>query len=184
MENANPVSRRRQGWLGAMLTVLLLTVGCGNREAKPVAVEPIGTYFPIELGGRTVQLQFALTASEMQQGLMGRRDLLSAQGMIFVYRDPQQMGFWMHNTPTPLDIGFFTTDGILREVYPMYPFDENTVRSRRTDLLLAVEMPQGWFQAAGVKPGATLDLQAVAAAVKARGHDVRRFHGLAEFAEE
>lgn len=170
-------------WAASLIAVVLLTAACGNREVEPVVQKSVRDYFPIDLGERTVRLQFAIAAGEMQQGLMGRRDLESSQGMIFVYRSPQQMSFWMHNTPTPLDIGFFTGDGVLREVYRMFPFDENTVRSRREDLVLAVELPQGWFDAAGVKPGAKIDLAAVAKAVMERGYDVRQFHGLSALAE-
>jgi hypothetical protein len=89
--------------------------------------------------------------------------------MLFVYAKPQRMSFWMRNTPSPLDIGFFTADGILREVYPMYPFDETPVMSRNRAVLFALEMKQGWFEFSGVKPGAQLDLKALAVALRARG---------------
>ena len=95
--------------------------------------------------------------------------------MIFVYPRAQSLSFWMRNTPTPLDIGFFTADGELREIYPLHPFDETPVPSRRKDLQFAVELNQGWFQANQVKPGDKLDLAAVAAALKARGFPPRAF---------
>ena len=72
-------------------------------------------------------------------------------------------------TPTPLDIGFFRSDGMLAEIYALHPFDEKTVSSRGSELRFALEMNQGWYQANGVKPGAQLDLKALAAALKARG---------------
>jgi hypothetical protein len=89
------------------------------------------------------------------------------------------MGFWMRNTPTPLDIGFFNRQGMLEEIYALHPFDESTVQSRSTALSFALEMNQGWFREHGVKPGAQLDLKALAAALKARGFEPRRF-GLEE----
>jgi uncharacterized membrane protein (UPF0127 family) len=81
----------------------------------------------------------------------------------------------MRNTPTPLDIGFFRADGSLAEVYPLHPFDETRVASRAEDLQFAVELNQGWFRANGVRPGSRLDLDAVRAALRARGFEPRRY---------
>ena len=36
-------------------------------------------------------------------------------------------------------------------------------------------MPQGWYAANGVQPGAQVDMKAVADAVKARGFDPAKF---------
>lgn len=174
MKNANPVSWAAR-WCWVLALALALS-GCGQAQpAAESAPKSVGDYFPVKLGEQTVQLQFAVTGAEMQRGLMERRDLKPEQGMIFVYPRAQGLSFWMRNTPTPLDIGFFTADGELREIYPLHPFDETPVASRRKDLQYAVEMNQGWFKANNVKPGAKLDLAAVAAALKARGFPPRAF---------
>lgn len=155
--------------------------GCGDRAAATAqAPEPktVADTFPIAIGGRAASLQVAVLPREQERGLMERTDLGPDEGMIFVDAYPQQMNFWMHDTPTPLDIGFFTPDGVLAEVYPLLPFDERTVSSISRNLQFAVEMNRGWYAAHGVRPGATLDLKALAAALKARGFDPRHF-GLA-----
>jgi uncharacterized membrane protein (UPF0127 family) len=85
------------------------------------------------------------------------------------------MSFWMRNTPTPLDIGFFDRSGKLVEIYPLHPFDETGVQSRSTELLIALETNQGWFRENGIKPGAQLDMKALAAALEARGFKPDRF---------
>jgi len=145
--------------------------GCGKKSEAPKTetYKPASAFFPIKVGDRTVQMQLAVLPEEMQRGLMGRRDLGADQGMIFVYQKPERMSFYMRNTPTPLDIGYFTADGRLHEVYPMYPFDENTISSRSEVIQLALEMNQGWYKANDVKTGAQLDLKALAAALDARG---------------
>ncbi len=122
-----------------------------------------------------VQMQLAVLDGEMQHGLMGRRDLGADQGMIFVYQKPERMNFYMRNTPTPLDIGYFKADGRLQEVYPMYPYDEKTVSSRSDAIQFCLEMNQGWYVANGVRTGAQLDLKALAAALKARGFELAAF---------
>lgn len=120
-------------------------------------------------------MQLAVRPVEMQRGLMERRDLGTDDGMIFLYDKPQQMTFWMRNTPTPLDIGFFKSDGTLDEVLAMHPFDEKTVSSHSRELRFALEMNQGWYRANGIKPGAKLDLKALAEALKARGFVPSRY---------
>lgn len=150
---------------------LVPLAGCGKKEMveKPKVYKTISDYFAIQVGDRTVQMQLAVLPFEMQQGLMGRRDLGPDQGMIFVYQRPERMGFYMRNTPTPLDIGYFDASGRLREVYPMHPYDERTVNSRSEAIQFALEMNQSWYKANGVKTDAQLDLKALAAAMEARG---------------
>lgn len=153
---------------------LLLAAGCGSKAPAPEATpKSVTDYFPIKVGDRTVRMQLAVLAHEMERGLMERTDLGPDDGMIFVYRSTQGMSFWMHDTPTPLDIGFFTADGTLAEIYPMLPYDDKTVSSRSRDLKFALEMNLHWYRDNGVKPGAKLDLQALAAALKARDFEPR-----------
>jgi uncharacterized protein len=174
VKNANPVSFLWR--MAVVLTVLSLTAGCGRGDAMRTttaasAVKPATEFFEIAVGGKPVRMQLAVKPREMERGLMERRDLGADDGMIFVYAGVQQMSFWMRNTPTPLDIGFFTADGVLREVYPLNPYDESPVRSVGEELKFALEVNQGWFVKNGVKPGAQLDLKALSAALKARGFE-------------
>ncbi|AWI10502.1 hypothetical protein CKA38_04010 [Ereboglobus luteus] len=162
---------------------LFLATSCkdGKTAAAPKAIKSASEYFTISVGDQPVRMQLAVeqpnNMRELSRGLMGRRDLAEDQGMIFVYQYPQRMGFYMRNTPLPLDIGFFTKDGVLREVRQMFPFDETSVTSARTDIHYALEMNQGWFERHGVKPapsmtsdaGAKLDLKALGEALEARG---------------
>jgi uncharacterized membrane protein (UPF0127 family) len=170
-----PVSRLLGG-LAVALAAPLFPAGCSAEKPAVVAApKSLTEFFPIKVGGKTVRMQLAVLEPEMQRGLMERRDLGRDDGMIFVYPKPQQMSFWMHNTPTPLDIGFFDDGGMLEEIYQMHPFDETTVRSRSTRLLFALEMNQDWYRDNGLKPGAQLDMKALLAALKARGFEPRKF---------
>ncbi len=140
----------------------------------PAELKTVADRFPIAVGDKTVMMQLAVLPSELERGLMQRRDLGPDDGMIFVFAAPQRLSFWMRNTPTPLDIGYFTPEGELAEVYPMFPYDERSVSSRGSRLQLALEMNQGWFSSRGVRPGAKLDLKALGAALRARGLDSRK----------
>lgn len=165
--------------LAALAVATLGVAACAKEkpgaDAAPVGAKSVADFFPIMVGDRTVRMQLAVRPAEMERGLMGRRDLGRDDGMIFVYERPQRMSFWMKNTPTALDIGFFDADGVLREIYPLYPFDERSVSSRGEELKFALEMNQGWYAANGVKPGARLDLRALGMAMKERGFEPRRF---------
>lgn len=154
-----------------LTATLSMVTGCGRSDAprEQTAVKTVADFFVIQVGDKPVKMQLAVKPREMEHGLMERTDLKPDEGMLFVYAGTQQMSFWMRNTPTPLDIGFFTTDGTLKEVYQMQPYDETPVQSRSNELKFALEMNQGWFVKNQVKPGAKLDLKALSAALKARG---------------
>lgn len=157
-----------------VLAVLALgCTGCGNGPPSSDRPPPADsqTWFPLRVGEVELQVQLAMQPEEMRRGLMHRSSLGPEQGMVFLYRRPQPMSFWMRNTFLPLDIGFFTPDGTLREVYRMYPRDENSVVARRRDLQFALETNQGWFSRHGLRPGVVLDLASLARAVQARGAD-------------
>jgi len=155
---------------------LLLVAGvfglgaCGGDDSEAGAAAPktAADWFAIPVGGESLRVQLAVTPSEMQRGLMERRDLAEDEGMLFVFAQPDQMSFWMRNTPLSLDIGYFDSAGVLREVYALHPFDERAVRSRSTRLQFALEVNRGWFKAHGLAPGAQLDLAALAAALRER----------------
>lgn len=161
---------------------MCLAIGVSGQsevKAAPAAPKTVHDYFEVTLGDKVLRLQFAVTMPEMQRGLMYRESIQANEGMIFIYEKPQAMSFWMQNTPLPLHIGFFDAAGVLKEYYPLFPHDENTVKSRGTNLQFAVEVQQGWFRENKVLGGAKLDLKAVIAALKARGFDPKKY-GLAD----
>ncbi|MCU0792707.1 MAG: DUF192 domain-containing protein [Opitutaceae bacterium] len=173
-----------------LLSAALVLAGCakgGEGAGAAAAARPktkvatgaeakgVDAWFPLTVGGKALRVQVAVLEAEQQRGLMGRKDLGPDDGMVFVYPAPQQMSFWMRNTPTPLDIGFFREDGTLGEVYPLYPYDETPVRSSGLDYTLALETNQGWFAKHGLKPGAKVDLGQLADALRARGFRPERY---------
>lgn len=178
MKNANPVSSSLRV---AVVASALLFSACGQAEpagGKPAAVKEaksVADWFTISVGGKALRMQVAVRPKELERGLMERRDLGQDDAMVFVFERPQSMSFWMRNTPTPLDIAYFSPEGALVEYYPAYPFDEKSVPSRSQRLQFVVETNQGWFRANGVKPGARLDMKALSAALTARGFDPRKY---------
>ncbi|MDX2108730.1 MAG: DUF192 domain-containing protein [Verrucomicrobiota bacterium] len=134
-----------------------------------IATASVADYLSLQIDSTTVKAQIAVLASERQQGLMYRESLPEDSGMLFVFDKAQPLSFYMRNTRIPLDIGYFTADGVLREVYQMYPGDENSVKSRNTAIQFALEMNQGWFARKGLRPGAKLDMAVLAGLLRKRG---------------
>ena len=153
----------------AFASVVLLT-GCGRAEpVKATTYQTVDDRFAIHVGTRMVQMQVAALPAEVEKGLMFRQTMGADEGMLFIFPVPQHQSFWMRNTTLPLDIGYFDASGELKEIYPMYPHDEKSVASHSRSIQFCLEMNQGWFKQAGVRPGAKLDLKAVAEALRARG---------------
>jgi uncharacterized protein len=175
VQNANPVSRGP--WAAASALLALAVAGCGSGKAPDPVSPPksISERFTIGVGGHPARLQVAVLQSEQEHGLMQRRDLGRDEGMIFVDPRPRALSFWMRNTPEPLDLGYLSHDGVIEEIYGLLPYDERPVSSHGDQLQYALEMPQGWFAANGIRPGSRVDMKAVGAALKARGFNLAKF---------
>lgn len=107
----------------------------------------------LTIGDVTMTAEVADDPDEKTVGLMGRKELEEGDGMLFVFSQPQPMGFWMKDTLIPLSIAYINGEGIIREIHDMQPLDENGVSSVFQDLVYALEVPQGWFAKNGVLAG-------------------------------
>jgi hypothetical protein len=92
-------------------------------------------------------------SDERITGLMGRTELAEGTGMLFVFREPQALGFWMRDTLVPLSIAYINATGIIREIHDLRPLEEAPAHSTFRDLSYALEVPQGWFQRNKILPG-------------------------------
>ena len=101
--------------------------------------------------------EIARTPAQMQQGYMYRKEVKDGEAMLFIYERDEILSFWMKNTLVPLSIAYITQDGRILEIYDMEPGNLNSVRSSRS-ARYALEVPQGWFNRAGIGPGDRLDL--------------------------
>jgi len=125
--------------------------------------------YAIQIGEQTLQLELARTPKTRETGLMYRDSLPKGEGMIFVFENPQPQRFWMKNTRIPLDIGYFSADGRLKEVYRGRPFDLSGMPSRAKDLQFVVELYEGEFKRMGIALGSRLNLDNVKRAIAESG---------------
>jgi len=64
------------------------------------------TLRPVVSSSPCIELEVARTPQQQSWGLMGRPPLAPLRGMWFPYDQPQVLKFWMHRTPSPLDMLF------------------------------------------------------------------------------
>ena len=143
--------RKANATLLAIALVLQLAITTAAIARLPVQ-EPLPT-ITLRIGSTSVEAEVADEIDERTIGLMGRENLAEGKGMLFVFREPQAMGFWMKNTLIPLSIAYINAAGVIREIHDMQPHDETPARSAFRDLLYALEVPQGWFQKNKILPG-------------------------------
>lgn len=103
------------------------------------------------------------TAEERGRGLMGVTDLGDAEGMVFQFDTAIRGSFFMLNTPTPLSIAWFGTDGDYVESTDMDPCLEVPeggcpLYGPSREYQLALEVFRGGLPDLGVGPGARLEL--------------------------
>jgi uncharacterized membrane protein (UPF0127 family) len=152
---------RFKGWPGwiwlVSFTALFGLAGCA---AKPSQAQDIIKNFKtrelvIERSSAapvSLKVELALSEEEQAQGLMYRESLDDGWGMLFVFGRDKLASFWMKNTLIPLSIAYINSDGSILEIYDMQPEDLSLIRSSRS-VRYALEVPQGWFNKAGIRPG-------------------------------
>ena len=161
----------QKGLLLFIIPLVLLVSACDYDGVNSRTPLPLETWFPLKVGEKEIQSQIAIRAGEKERGLMFRETLQEDAGMLFVYKAPERMTYYMKNTPIPLDIGFFDGSGTLQEVHRMMPYDLNRTISNSDQIQFALEMNQGWFSRNQLYPGTKLDLVLVAEAISGRGED-------------
>jgi uncharacterized membrane protein (UPF0127 family) len=95
----------------------------------------------------------ASSEEEQQRGLM--EVPFPPPVMTFVYPAPSPNRFWMHRTPSPLDI-VFCCQGKVQEIVQGEPFSTKALGSKNSDLV--IEFPQGVCYGAGIKVGDKVSL--------------------------
>lgn len=108
-------------------------------------------------------VELAVTPSQKSMGLMERRRLADAAGMLFVYdsTQPPSAGFWMYRTRIPLDIAFLDSSGVIRAVRSMTPCPTTIAQGCPTftpdvPYRHALEVNAGFFARHGIGVGDSL----------------------------
>jgi len=124
---------------------------CGPAEAQGPEAAP--KFKKILVGKTPLRVEVVDTLEKQERGLMFRQSLPENEGMLFVYREPQELAFWMRNTFIPLDIVFVGADGIILNIHQARPLDESVLYRSAGAAKYVIETNQGWFSRHGIRPG-------------------------------
>jgi uncharacterized protein len=132
-------------------TAALLS-GC-TEQPPPGALDTVR----MTIGNRTFTLEVADTDEARTYGLMRRDSMPRNHGMIFVFPDEQERGFWMKNVRFDLDITFLDADARVVSIHRMEAYDRRSTYSDGP-AKYAIELNAGMAREAGVKVGDVLDI--------------------------
>ena len=100
-----------------------------------------------------VDVEIADTPAARELGLMYRQHLAEDAGMLFVFRQPQHLTFWMKNTEIPLDMIFARADGTVTGIAAnAEPFSEREL-SVAGDSQYVLEVNAGFARRHAIEPG-------------------------------
>jgi len=110
----------------------------------------------IEFAGVRLTVELATTPAAQEQGLSGRDSMPADHGMLFVFNQEAQWGFWMHEMRFPLDIIWFNAQRQVvfmeQDLSPCTP-TACPVYSPSVNALYVLEVNAGFVRANGVGLG-------------------------------
>lgn len=120
------LSRSRTSFLSTLCAALALglalatSAGAAGRAGEIQVTTKSGTH--------RLSVEWAVTPTEREHGLMGRKSMPENHGMIFDFGSEQPLYFWMKNTPLSLDMIFIKADGRISRIEKRTtPFSEDLI---------------------------------------------------------
>lgn len=107
----------------------------------------------ITIGNKSYQVSLAKTEEEQMTGLQGVHTLPEDEGVLFVFEEPGEVGFWMKDTLIPLDIIYINDDDEVVAVEQGTPGDETILEHPDIKYVLEVNKDSG------VKIGDELEIE-------------------------
>ncbi|WP_168196820.1 DUF192 domain-containing protein [Brevundimonas sp. M20] len=143
----------RRGILAAIAGALLLA-GCAMGTPKGANGEPMEPLsITTSTGEHKFMVEIADDDAERQRGLMERPPLADDRGMLFQFPDVAERGFWMHNTPSPLDILYLDPHGRIVSIVKNAAPNNDTVLPSNGPAMGVLELRGGRSDEIGAKPG-------------------------------
>lgn len=157
------VTSRRRALLVSALLVLLAACASADDGEEAIDASLTAPFDEARLvidGDETVELTafIADTPSLRRQGLQGWPRLPDRTGMLFVYDQDTQGGFWMKDTAIALSIAFADADGRIHTILDMQPCAEDPCPSYSPEApyRYALEVPEGFFDELDIGAGSML----------------------------
>ena len=123
---------------GIILVITLFFVLNCAQVKKPIPKKIV------KIKDSIVNVELAQTPSRRQTGLMFRTNMLTNQGMLFIFDKPEIPSFYMKDTLIPLDILFINSKGKVVSIQSMAPLNETNLYSPDEPIIWALEVNLGW----------------------------------------
>jgi uncharacterized membrane protein (UPF0127 family) len=136
----------------ALLLALCLQMPAFAERHMVLPTDPAPLVAETQSGQQRFSIEIADEERERAAGLMFRTEMQDSHGMLFVFEATRPVGFWMKNTPMPLDLVFIGEDGRVRAVLPGEPFSEALI-TPDVPVRFVLELKRGIAQKAGIAPG-------------------------------
>lgn len=153
----------RKNWLTAVCAAIAVIIAAGvyfysqeptsaDSRAMVLPVDPTPLVAVTRAGERSFTIEVADEPSERSAGLMFREQMADDHGMLFVFERQQEVGFWMRNTPMPLDLIFIDQDGRIRAIDEGEPQSEAVI-SPGEPVRFVLELKAGIAAREGIEDG-------------------------------
>ncbi|MGQ3041770.1 MAG: DUF192 domain-containing protein [Brevundimonas sp.] len=144
----------RRGFLGAV-AALTFVAGCaGAGTPKDAQGNPLEELrITTSSGTHRFMVEIADDEAERQRGLMERPPLADDRGMLFQFPDVAERGFWMHNTPSPLDIIYIDPRGRIVSIAKNAAPNSDEIIPSNGPAMGVLELRAGRADEIGAKPG-------------------------------
>jgi uncharacterized membrane protein (UPF0127 family) len=144
----------RRGLLGVLSSLVLLSACAGAgapRDAKGDPLEPLTV--TTASGEHRFMVEIADDDAERQRGLMERDPLADDRGMLFQFPDVAERGFWMRNTPSPLDIIYIDPRGRIVSIAKNVTPQSDAIIPSNGPASGVLELRAGRADEIGARPG-------------------------------
>lgn len=108
--------------------------------------------FETAKGRFAYRVEVAATPEQQACGMMLRDRIAPGTGMAFPMKPPRATGFWMENTPLPLDIIYVSPAGRVLNVRRGQPYSREVLNSAGVTAEV-IELAAGEAERIGLKPG-------------------------------
>ena len=140
--------------MGAGLLGLTLLSACAGGTPQDAEGRPLEALTVITASGEhRFMVEIADDEAERQRGLMERPPLADDRGMLFQFPDVAERGFWMHNTPSPLDIIYLDPRGRIVSIAKNARPNDDTVLPSNGPASGVLELRAGRADEIGAKAG-------------------------------
>lgn len=152
-----------------LLMLVCIVFSCKNEKnnarsietTKPVKASVVKK--KIQVDTAFIMVELADDEQKRQMGLMFRDSLEANSGMLFIFPEPKKQSFWMKNCRFPIDIAYIDASRKITDIVsmmppesPFIPDDSLPAYPSSVPVPYALEVPKGWFEARGIRVGATV----------------------------